>query len=220
MPPLVSRTDAREAVRAAFQRWSDVVCGDGRRTSLRFTEREDLAAPSPTDPRAPDAEHFGIYFRREPWADVGSDTRLALTTLTFDRSDAYVQWGDIELNLASNRFSTRDDGAGIDLQAVFTHEVGHYLGLDHNRDPASIMESSYCQTADRCAEGSISARSLGPDDQKFVCALFPPEGPAGVHAEEQGAGCAVVAHATADRWRLSPFVIVALLWTAIRARRG
>src|SRR4051794_25876442 len=40
------RQETREAIRAAFQRWSDVLC-DGRPTSLRFVEGPDISRSKP-----------------------------------------------------------------------------------------------------------------------------------------------------------------------------
>lgn len=166
--------ETRKSVRAAFHRWSDVICASGR-TSLRFEEQDDVRAQE--DPQA-----FAIYFRDEGWSSV--EGALALTTHAYSPRVGRVVSAFMEVNTSDNRFSNRDDtsragattdaDAGIDLEAVMTHEVGHYIGLAHSADPDSIMASSYCESEDRCSAGAVEARRLAADDEEAVCALFPP----------------------------------------------
>jgi hypothetical protein len=48
-----------------------------------------------------------------------------------------------------------------------THEVGHFLGLDHAADSASMMYRWYLA-------GSASTRGLTADDTAGICAIYPP----------------------------------------------
>ncbi len=186
----IDRDGSREAVRAAFQRWTDVSCANGR-TSLRFQEEEDIAADMPLAPSAPGAAHFGIYFRDEGFAGKDADSTLALTTQQFGLVNGYVDSADIEINTTTATFATSDAATGIDLQAVLTHEVGHYMGLAHSLDPKSIMVSKYCESSDRCGHVKTESRQLAEDDMTAVCALFPPGGPSGVAYEDpQATSCA------------------------------
>ncbi|MDB4933903.1 MAG: hypothetical protein JWP87_875 [Labilithrix sp.] len=59
---------------------------------------------------------------------------------------------------------------------VITHEVGHYIGIAHSREPQAIMAESYCNLDNRCEKGKVAARRLAPDDIAAVCALYPPDG--------------------------------------------
>ena len=54
------------------------------------------------------------------------------------------------------------NGAGIDLETVALHELGHALGLDHSADRSAVMFASY---------GGIR-RTLGQDDLNGIEALY------------------------------------------------
>ena len=162
------------AVRAAFHRWSDVVCPDGRRTSLRFVEGEDLVADKPLAADATRPEPFGIYFRDRGWPHPSGDDQTALTTIDFAPSSGTILYADIEVNTTVWLYATRDVGEGIDLQTVVTHEVGHFIGLAHGREPNTIMAARLCDSGDRCARDRVSSRRLADDDIAAVCALYPP----------------------------------------------
>lgn len=213
----LDRREAREAVRAAFARWSFVACGNGKRTSLRFEEGEDISMTMPADPHHPAAQHFGIYFRDDEWTATDSDATLALTTQSFKKINGWVEQSDIEVNTATAAFTTTDTAAGIDLQAVIAHEVGHYIGLAHSQDPDSIMVDAYCKSGERCGNGKVDARKLSFDDENAVCALFPPEGISGVTYEEPDeGGCAVAPRGRTMPWL--PFVGAAFVLAALQRR--
>ena len=217
----VNRDDAREAVRAAFQRWTDVTCPSGRRTSLRFKEEDDIVATMPESPHARGAQHFGIYFRDDKWSAKDADSTLALTTQTFGLVNGYVDQSDIEINTTTETFATSDAEKGVDLQAVLTHEVGHYIGLAHSKDPDSIMVARYCQSGERCDEGKTDARRLSNDDRAAVCALFPPSGIAGVAYVDPDAGSACSAapsSAGLSRATWLPLCAAAFVIAALRRR--
>lgn len=161
------------AVRAAFFRWSDVTCPDGKRTSLRFIEDEELTDDKPLDAHATRPEPFGIYFRDHGWPHASGEDQTALTTIDFAASTGAILYADIEVNTTSWLFATRDTGDGIDLQTVVTHEVGHFIGLSHSREPNTIMAAGLCDSGDRCARDRVSSRRLGADDIAAVCALYP-----------------------------------------------
>jgi hypothetical protein len=215
----LQRDDAREAVRAAFQRWSDVTCPSGRRTSLRFEEQDDIAANLPSTPHQPGAAHFGIYFRDDAWTATDSDSTLALTTQSFGVVNGWVEQSDIEINTSSAKFATSDSAKGVDLQAVITHEVGHYLGLAHSNHKDSIMVASYCGDGDRCAKGKVEARRLSEDDEAAVCALFPPDGQTGVLYEEpESASCSATPARRASAGTYVLFAAVAVACAMGRRR--
>jgi hypothetical protein len=169
------REETKAAVREGFFRWSDVVCPDGRRTSLRFVEGEEITIDKPVGTKVR-GEPFGIYFRDAGWARP-NHSELALTTK--DQLNGVFKYADIELNSADHDFYTRESASSSDaerdLQTVVTHEVGHYIGLDHSVEKESIMWEKMCETELRCSRGSVPARRLADDDMLAVCTLFPPE---------------------------------------------
>jgi hypothetical protein len=180
-PGQLIREEARAAIRAAFYRWSDTLCGpDQRRTALRFVEGEDLLDVKPLIPGARASEPYGIYFRDTGWPYEGKeDQTLAQTNTIFGKDSGFIEYADMEINTGNTglqKFSTKEDEDGTDLQAVITHEVGHYIGLGHSLAPASIMVASYCNAKDgRCDKGKVAARRLAEDDIDAVCTLYPPD---------------------------------------------
>jgi hypothetical protein len=191
---LLIREEARAAIRAAFHRWSDTTCSDGRRTSLRFAEGEDVPDDKPLEAHSRGAEPFAIYFRDLGWPYATPDETLAQTNHTYKRSTGLIEYSDIEINSGARRFALGETTEGIDLQAVVTHEVGHYIGLAHSKEPDSIMAAGYCEVdAQRCEKGKVAARRLAADDIAAVCALFPPDArPADAEspaAASEAAGC-------------------------------
>jgi hypothetical protein len=172
------REEARSAVREAFHRWSDTVCPNGERTSLRFIEGEDIVEDKPLDADAEASEAFGIFFRDLGWPHEGVDETLAKTRTLFGNTSGKMTYADIEVN-ATKPFSL-DESANeeaTDLQAVMTHEVGHYIGLAHSKAPQSIMAERLCEVDTRCKKGRVAARRLAADDIDAVCDLFPPGPP-------------------------------------------
>jgi MYXO-CTERM domain-containing protein len=63
----------------------------------------------------------------------------------------------------------------MDLRNTLTHEVGHFVGLAHARDPAATMDAS---TQMR----EVEKRTLAADDVDGVCAIYPAE-------DDGGCGC-------------------------------
>lgn len=107
------------------------------------------------------------------WNARHSATELARTTLFYRDSGAIVD-ADIEVNIGGFEFS---DDAGClpglyDLQATLTHEVGHFLGLDHSQVPGACMSA-------RSDPGDCGKRELASDDEEGFCATYGPlPGPA------------------------------------------
>jgi hypothetical protein len=218
------REETRAAVRSAFHRWSDVTCPDGRRTSLRFTELEDTYEDKPLEPDSKGAEPFGIYFRDLGWPYVDQDETLAKTNTVYRKTSGRIDYADIEVN-STKEFALSETDAANDLQAVMTHEVGHYIGLAHSREPQSIMAESYCDRDDRCEKGKVAARRLAADDILAVCTLYPPEGTAAPSSdtsepapvEEPKTGCS--AAPTRPSHAGAPLVALAMVLGAVRVWR-
>jgi hypothetical protein len=185
---------AREAVRRAFQTWSNVTCR-GKRTSLTFQEGDDIPGRAPLAGDNPANVSLGIYFRDDVWPYDNGEESLALTNQKYGTINGYIDYSDIEVNMTSRTFRLSDDQkAGIDFQAVITHEVGHYIGFAHSNVDGAIMAPSYCQSSDRCGTSTDAARALGADDIAAVCALYPPGGIAGVAYDDPAASsCSVAA---------------------------
>jgi hypothetical protein len=157
-----------EAVRAAiedgFAAWSDLAC-DGGPASLAFSELADVACKETEySPKAPNANV--ILFQDTKWSYHGPNDTLAKTTVTFDHDTGEILDADIEVNHAYNELSVGDDHVVFDLRSIITHEIGHFIGLDHTLDTEATMFAGY-------DEGETKQRTLEPDDVAGVCAIYP-----------------------------------------------
>jgi hypothetical protein len=184
----VDNAGARDAIRRAFEAWTNVQCAHGR-TSLRFQEGDDISEDKPLNAKEAD-EPFGIYFRDSQWPHDDAEESIALTNQIYGKVTGTIDYADIEINTATVDFSLTDENRdGTDLQAVITHEVGHYIGLAHSTDPDSIMVARYCQAGnDRCKGGIDRARALAADDESALCASYGPD--QGTTTTPPAAGCA------------------------------
>jgi hypothetical protein len=163
-------TDELHAViRRAFHRWEVVECDTGT-TSLRFVEGTDITSTLVNGTDAP--LDFGIYFRDATWE--GDSTALALTRQKPYLNSGRITGASIEVNTAEKTFRLEDGTAGeFDLEAVLTHEAGHYLGLDHSLEPGAIMQKDYCQGHQPCGKSTAELRALGVVVKAAVFGIVP-----------------------------------------------
>ncbi len=152
---------------ASVAAWSDINCGDGTDAyaTISFVRKDDV------DCHKAEYDQGGgnanvILFQDTKWAYTGIDNTLAKTTVTYDTDTGEILDADIEMNHAYNEFTTGDDNIVYDLQSILTHEIGHFLGLDHTDDFSATMNPGY-------QEGTSELRSIEPDDEGGVCAAYP-----------------------------------------------
>lgn len=199
------RTEARNAIRAAFSTWSDAECPGGR-TRLRFVEGEDIDIDPPANLDEPNPTRGlnGIFFRDDGWPHgrglAALDTKLASTFRVYgDRSlPGKITSARIEINTSESAFHVPDapegQRASVDLVAVMVHEVGHFIGIGHSLERDSVMAEALCEGGDRCTLGRLASRRLAQDDLAAVCALYPPgarEPAVADSSSTEEAGCAV-----------------------------
>jgi hypothetical protein len=160
---------ARDAVRRAFDNWTNVECPNGGRTSLSFKEVADSRG---------DSDPWTIHFRDDEWPHDDGDESLALTNHRYGKYTGFIEFADIEINTATTPFAVSKDDAGLDLETVVTHEVGHYIGLAHSHVRGSIMAPRYCQDGEACGTAQLS-----DDDVAAVCLVYPPSSSSGINDE-------------------------------------
>jgi MYXO-CTERM domain-containing protein len=123
---------------------------------------------------------------------------LAVTTDTANTKTGQIYDADVEVNLVDYQWAdvVADPSlAGdMDLQNALTHELGHLIGLDHTCfDPLTSMtgvrpDDNTGQPVPDCATasadvqattmfpsatpGDVQKRTLAPDDQNAVCAIY------------------------------------------------
>lgn len=92
---------------------------------------------------------------------------LALTTLTFSRCTGIIVDADIEINLAQFDFSAAQIPPPhmTDIQNTITHEVGHFLGLDHSGVANATMFAN-------APDAETQKRDLEEDDVAGLCCLY------------------------------------------------
>jgi MYXO-CTERM domain-containing protein len=150
---------------------------------------------------------------------------LALTTVTYQRTDGVIVDADVELNAAQAFFTTVDsppcnpsaeslDCVANDTQETATHEFGHVLGLAESPDPASTMYTY-------AAIGETSKRLLDPGSQQFVCDVYPEGRPSQDCLLPDGgpassAGCSTGGTGAAP---VGVFGLLGVLWLGTRRRR-
>jgi hypothetical protein len=181
-----------------------------------------------------------LIFRDSVWphqSDNGGGTAdtIALTTVTYDVDKGDIYDADIEVNSANNTLTTTDTPGpdDVDLQAVLTHEAGHFLGLAHTAAQPATMVPDY-------TKGTIDIRTLQPDDEAAICLAYPADraavgacsgiprhGYASVcGAEQTWVSCAMApagARGPAAPWGAAAIAcaaVAALAGRRVRARRG
>jgi hypothetical protein len=160
-------------IQTAFEQWLDADCGAGTHPSFRMW---DLGKPyggiicdkPEFNSIKPNANVW--MFRDDKWPYEGADSTLALTSTIFERSSGALLDADVEINSKGNSITTTSISSDVerDLQAIVTHEAGHFLGLGHSQDTKATMYARY-------SPGDLNYRSLTKDDQAGICAIYPPD---------------------------------------------
>lgn len=173
----ISYEKAAEASRRAFQTWISADCGAGRHPSIGVVSLGDVVCDQveynhdfegrdgkPPKVAGPNANL--IVFRDDNWAH-DDPTTIALTTITFATSTGEILDADIEVNSQDSDITTGETIVRNDLQAVLTHEVGHFFGLAHSQVPGASMNPKY-------DSGNLDFRSLSEDDRAGICEIYGP----------------------------------------------
>ena len=157
--------EVRAVIEAGFLAWTDLPCEVGAATIAFSPQGEVACRKAEYDPDGPNANV--VMFQDTKWDYAGVENNLAKTTVTYDTGTGEIFDADIELNFAFNELTVGDDAVVYDLGSLVTHEIGHFIGLDHTPDPLATMFAGY-------AEGETIQRTLEDDDIAGVCAIYPP----------------------------------------------
>lgn len=118
------------AIEHAFQNWEDVVG-----SNINFTRGADtnsVDASGSSSIVAFDENNSSGYF------PSGSGI-VAITPISFNTSTGAILDADILFNGSQFNFSTDQTPGTFDVQDVLTHEIGHFIGLDHAPQVAGTM---------------------------------------------------------------------------------
>ncbi len=163
---------AEADARAAFDTWADVACSD-----LSFVYGGIV------DGVVGEFNNGGENVNAVVWVSDNwpqdFSTALAVTTTSFNVATGEVLDTDIELNGDTFDFSSVELGcnprSGLhDLRNTLTHEVGHFLGLDHPPETAEFAETTMFASAPPC---ETRKRSLAQDDINGICFIYPVAAP-------------------------------------------
>ena len=160
------------AVRKSFAAWEQVDCSDVELSWQGETNVEFVGYKT-------DARNVNmVVFQEDEWPHQSKI--IALTTVTFcsEPSGApcdaagKVLDADIEMNGVDFTFSATPVPGLVqyDVQNTVTHEVGHFLGLDHS----SVADATMFATA---PAGERNKQSLAQDDRDGLCSIYPHKAP-------------------------------------------
>lgn len=164
----ISYATADRVFKAAFSAWTHASCG-GKPPSFRVWDLGPVICGEPEfNDLLPNANVW--MFRDHDWPYEHESDTLALTTVLFEKSTGVILDADVEINSIDKDISTSDVDVRQDLQAIATHEAGHFLGLSHSAVKTATMNQSY-------VPGDLDYRSLHEDDIAGICAIYPPDRP-------------------------------------------
>jgi hypothetical protein len=187
----VSLADATRVADLAFGAWNGAQCG-GQSPAVTAYDDGPLSVPQgsgavaswaacPDSSTCDPAAHDVIVFDDDGWPYDDPVNTLALTTVTFGAYDGRILQVYTEVNSAQHPLTTAEPPSGDakDLQAILTHEAGHFLGFAHATDTSAVMYAYY-------QPGAID---LTADDVDAMCTVYstlpspspsPPSGPASI----------------------------------------
>jgi matrixin len=169
----IDADELHEVVVSAFQRWLNATCSDGNGPSISLADFGKVECAKPEYNKAqPNQNVITFHDSAWPYKNSGAET-LALTTVFFNPESGEIYDANIEINSYQPddqppRFvldRAEADDRHDDLNAVLTHEIGHFLGLSHSSVSGATMYQSY----------DLEMTSLEVDDMDAICASLPPD---------------------------------------------
>lgn len=160
----ITGDDLVQAVTTAFDTWSSANCYPGS-PQITATFRGQVACDQPEFDCGDQTKNLNVVMFQEEWPH--DRFAIALTTINLNLTTGEILDADLELNSKDFQFVTSGPTGGIkaDLVSVVTHEVGHFLGLDHSEFKDATMYGYYNPTRSDIA-------ALHPDDMQGICAAY------------------------------------------------
>jgi Matrixin len=161
----ISYDTVHSVAQNAFQQWVDADCGNGKHPSIQVADYGPVDCSKPEYNKTQPNANI-ITFHDSAWTYTNTADTIALTTVFFDPDTGEIYDANVEIN--SNMYDLVDGnplGDQVDLNAVLTHEIGHFLGLSHSAVETATMYRSY----------DPDMSTLDPDDEQGICASLPPD---------------------------------------------
>jgi len=166
--PEIFGTQEFDAVRVAFATW-DAVPNSG----LAFSEAGSLVSNGAS---ASDGVNTILWIDDPSHRLLQARGFIAATLTTFSDITGIISDTDLVFDGAHFTFTVSADGntttnsGPFDIQEVATHEIGHWIGLDHVSTRGSVMfPGGY--------PGSITLRTLTQDELSAAQFIYPPVSP-------------------------------------------
>ena len=163
-------SDVVGAVRRALTRWSSL-------TNINFVVTwSSLTSISPAD--AGDGINLLTVAATAENEAFNSEATTGRTRVFFDPETGNIAEADISINPRPKaedgtelQFSTDGTPGTYDLEATFTHEIGHLLGLDHSAVLSSTMQSRQAFNG-TFGLPALTERTLSEDDRQKIRSLY------------------------------------------------
>jgi len=146
------------AIKQAFQSWENTYG-----TSLNFTHQGNTNSTN----LGSNSSHLVVFDESNwsGWFPLGSGI-VAITPLTYSTGSGQILDADIVFNGRDWNFATDGSPGAFDVQDIATHEIGHFIGLDHS----PVLNSSMWPYV---SPNQWLHRGLSADDQAGVVAVKP-----------------------------------------------